>query len=303
MVSTQDELSNLLDDSARPRYSFCMNNNNANGANNSYEKTTRSVTAKDTVTNSSLNAALTNAFSNFGEQFHENMKFWLKNLFERIGQKLDEHSERMNSIEDQLSKQESELAELREIIERGGVNNLNIVCENLSTQPNSSQNQNTSNDVITWSDFMKIQKQLKDFTAHRGRDEKKKRAKNLIIYGIDYKELENGKEDPFFTAADFFNTKLGIRIRTENVYRSGRATGGKPAPLFVTLEHEAEKGKIFKNCHKLKGLKISIQNDLSWEDREERRRLVTKLKGLKDQGLSAQLKGNQLFVDGEPYQE
>jgi hypothetical protein len=298
--SVQDELINIIDETNKPAYNINLNDSTNNGQRNP-----RAAKEKnETVTVTALNTALTNALSIFGDQLHENMKTWLKFLFEKIGQRLDEHSERMNSIEDQLSKQEAEIAELRAIIERGVENRINTETdERLPGESSQSRAQPNDGEAITKEEFLEIKQQLSKIKKQQSIKENEKRAKNLIIHGVECKNLENGQEDPFFTAADFFFAKLGIRIITENVFRQGRKNGDKPAPLFVTLENEADKGRIFKNCHKLKGLNISIQNDLSKEDREKRKNLVTKLKELKEQGMSAQLRGIQLYVDGKPYQQ
>lgn len=88
------------------------------------------------------------------------------------------------------------------------------------------------------------------------------RRKNIMIKGIKMpKDLEGDKKGCEKWIEDLIKTKLGVDMKTEEYRVSGTV-------IVVKLENEDKKKEIMSNKNKLKGERIFIENDLSWEERK-----------------------------------
>ena len=120
------------------------------------------------------------------------------------------------------------------------------------------------------------------------RMERFKRRNNLIIYGLE----ENGKKDrEEAQKIDEDKVKkilleLEITVARLNIARLGRdaKTDGKPRPVKVELENEAEKYKILKKASNIRSTnveefkKIVISGDMTLKQRELDKNLREELK-------------------------
>jgi hypothetical protein len=73
------------------------------------------------------------------------------------------------------------------------------------------------------------------------------------------------------------------------------------APILVKLKEESDKATVFRSCHKLRGTKISIKEDLSRQTRIQRAGKMETLKKLRQEGKNVHFKGPNVLVDGRPY--
>lgn len=96
---------------------------------------------------------------------------------------------------------------------------------------------------------------LKRLMAEKDREE---RRYNVVVKGaMETKEGEKGR----MWMQDFIKEKLGVKCKVLSCRRSG--------PVMVAkIDGEEKKREIMKNKNKLKGGKIFIENDLSWEERK-----------------------------------
>jgi len=137
------------------------------------------------------------------------------------------------------------------------------------------------------------------------RAEDQQRSKNLIVHGI---QVNAADKDPFLSAADFFKNKLGLVVPLENAYRMKKGKKAVP-PLFVRLQNAGDKFKIFKNCVKLKDVNLtlpvadrfSIQEDVSYETRQQRMTWWPTFQHLKNENKKVHFRGPFLFCDGKKY--
>lgn len=98
---------------------------------------------------------------------------------------------------------------------------------------------------------------LKRWVTEKDREE---RRKNIVIKGIKMpKDLEGDKKSCEKWIEDLIKTKLGVDMKTEGYRVSGTV-------VVVKLENEDKKKEIMSNKNKLKGERIFIENDLSWEE-------------------------------------
>lgn len=100
---------------------------------------------------------------------------------------------------------------------------------------------------------------IRKFVAEKDRE---KRRNNIVIKGIRLpKELEkDGKGGREWVAA-LINEKVGVKCKVINCRESG-------AMIIARLENKEVKKQVMRNKFILKGEKIFIENDLSWEERK-----------------------------------
>lgn len=91
------------------------------------------------------------------------------------------------------------------------------------------------------------------------------RARNVIIHG-----LKQPKDNPTSWFQKFCQNYLEVWVNPDKVIF--QKTAKKYWLCIATLQSKKDKAKIFKNCHKLKGLmlNISICDDLSMRERKEK---------------------------------
>jgi len=99
---------------------------------------------------------------------------------------------------------------------------------------------------------------IRRWVTEKNREE---RRRNIILKGIRLpKEAEKDKKREAEWVERLIRDKVGVDINVLGCRESGTV-------LVVKLESEEEKREVMRNKHRLKGEKIYIENDLSWEER------------------------------------
>ena len=132
---------------------------------------------------------------------------------------------------------------------------------------------------------------------------------NLMISGLDAYEGESCVE----VVKSFFSSKLGIQqeIAIKEAFRVGKNKTVN-RPMIVQLQNPRDKGIIFKNTKKLRGVKNGsnesyfVSDQLSGKKRAERQRvrqLMAVNRGLENTPLHLNMKTEcgELMVEGERY--
>lgn len=96
---------------------------------------------------------------------------------------------------------------------------------------------------------------------------------------------------------------LGIELLEsdfEDIHPLGKNNN---CPIKLELKSYLKKKEILKNCHKLKGTKVAVANDLTHEQRKENKILVKHLKIARQRGgyESCYIRAGKLFIDGVSY--
>jgi len=124
------------------------------------------------------------------------------------------------------------------------------------------------------------------------------RSKNIIIHGLETdKEITNqGVKDQ---VRDFLTTILKADVEPISAHLLGQSDR---KPIRVCLQNMNDKKEIYKNCHLLKshGAQYRITDDLSYEQRLQRRNLHVRLNQEKALGNQTRIKHNTLYVNGVP---
>ena len=135
--------------------------------------------------------------------------------------------------------------------------------------------------------------EIKGFVRKVQADDSRARRNNVVIYGLRPPKNESIVK---FTS-NYIETKLKVKPVITAVKSLGSSTL-KLAPILVTLGSLADKSSIFKNCSNLRGENVSIQDDLSIDERKERLSLMPLLKKLKLEGNKVYFRGTDLYVNG-----
>lgn len=104
--------------------------------------------------------------------------------------------------------------------------------------------------------------------------EREERRNNIVIKGIDVKELDKDRRE---WAKDFLKSRLGVACGIISVRISGPV-------IIVKIDKEEDKKWVMRNKNRLKGGKIFIENDLTWEERKRQERIGRWVKEQRNKG-------------------
>lgn len=129
--------------------------------------------------------------------------------------------------------------------------------------------------------------------------DRKLRKNNVLIFGLNVKKTQviNFEETVLNTINNLLSTDFKL-AEINNIYPVKTEKGN---PIKVEFISYLRKQEIFKNVDKLKGKHIFVANDLSFEDRQDRKILVEHLKEAKIKKYSAKIVNNKLVINGEIY--
>lgn len=129
---------------------------------------------------------------------------------------------------------------------------------------------------------------------------KRDTKRNLVIFGLDEalgKTMQIMREK----VLDLLTNKLMIKdVRVFDIHDI-RVVGGKKNLLVVTLCSPHLVRMALSNSMKLKGSKISVDFDLSPEERAEKKQLLAFKKEFKGQGKDCKLRKNTLIIGNETF--
>jgi len=117
--------------------------------------------------------------------------------------------------------------------------------------------------------------------------EREKRKNNIVIKGLgNVLEKDVDKE-----VRKILWQKLGVKRNYKVWSRNGTV-------IVVKMENEEEKNEIMKNKHKLKGKRIYIENDLTWEERRIQERINKWVKERKDEKEVIKIGRGRIRING-----
>jgi hypothetical protein len=129
-----------------------------------------------------------------------------------------------------------------------------------------------------------------------------RRMKNVVVMGLE-PILHEGRQREICmeTATWLVNSRLAMNVEVKEARRLGRTRDdGSAAPLLITMGTSWEKWAVLKNCRKLAGTRISVQEDLPLELRMARRPFVPAYSVYRKRGRRLRWEGEQLLIDGKP---
>lgn len=121
------------------------------------------------------------------------------------------------------------------------------------------------------------------------------RRNNIVVFGLACQKSKDLK----LQIAEKLSGLLQINLNISDIVSAHYFGAGRETPVRVKFATAEAKKEIFANIRRLKGAKISINDDLGPEDQRERKILVQNLKEARAKNLRARIRGNKLEVDGE----
>lgn len=123
------------------------------------------------------------------------------------------------------------------------------------------------------------------------------RRGNVIFFG-----LECANKDLLQLVLNVFETRLKVGVTVSDLDDVCTIGKGKlNRPIIVRFVSHLKKREVLANVKLLKGTKLFLAEDLTWEERQRNKILTKHLREVRDKDLNAFLKGNRLFVNGEIY--
>jgi len=277
---------------------------------------TRQTTAKSSTTTSAkvtMHQPARTAASSSGEERPISQAYLVKTLNEALSNQTTTlmalFKSEIHRVEERINQQEEWIKSLEERIE--------AVSQDLQDQQVRGAASDTGNsgsdEILKLSKIVESQRKeirrLQDNTPEPSlfrqireqfqRAEDGRRMCNVIVHGLDRKDNEK-KQEVVQIANDFISNQLGVQVTVTEAFRLGKHA---KSPLLIKLSSVKEKIIIFKNCNKLKGSRISVQEDVSEDTRHERRRQLDRFKELRSNGHKVYFRGPVLCMDGKPVPE
>lgn len=128
--------------------------------------------------------------------------------------------------------------------------------------------------------------------------DRKLRRNNIIVFGLEIDE-----KDIICSTIDKLNNVLETNITINdinNIRKVGKKDQSSPSVLIEFVSF-LKKREVYGRVSKLKGSGVSIANDMSFDDRQKQKILLTYMKKARDQGLSATLNGTNLTINNKTY--
>jgi hypothetical protein len=131
--------------------------------------------------------------------------------------------------------------------------------------------------------------------------ESESRKRSIIIGGLDCGGLPCAK-----AVSKFLSEDMKVHITFVAAFHVSKpaqqeSSESKPPLIKVILRDSGEKAILFKNAKQLKGSGTYIREDLTQEERENRKLLVKLMNSYRDKGKDASVRGKILSVDGQKY--
>ena len=127
----------------------------------------------------------------------------------------------------------------------------------------------------------------------------KERALNVVLFKLEDNEEINAnlkeKIEGLFKAVNVVIPEQGIK----EVKRLGAKEGSRP--VLITLENIKLKEEIFNKSKEIAEKGLSVNNDYSVLQREDRNKLFNLKKRLLGHDVYAKVRGQKLVIDGQEY--
>ncbi|KAI4470929.1 tubulin-specific chaperone e [Holotrichia oblita] len=131
--------------------------------------------------------------------------------------------------------------------------------------------------------------------------EKTLKNNNIVIFGIPPKEKESRLDLTKFVL-DKFETLLNITCSSTEVadiYRVGKRS--QSSAVIIKFCSIFTKDEILRNCSKLKGTGLFVTHDLSYDERQSKKKLRQYYQAALEKSMNAKVIGNKLIIENVEY--
>lgn len=142
-----------------------------------------------------------------------------------------------------------------------------------------------------------LTKKCKDLEAHCKSLEKRSRKNNILVFGLQIPDGGNLLNNTVIE----LNNLLEVQIKDSDINNIYLLKSAKIAPIKIEFMSFLKKRLVLDNRRKLKNTGIFLADDLSVEEREDKRYLSKHLKISRSKKYLARIKGRTLIVNGVSY--
>jgi hypothetical protein len=126
--------------------------------------------------------------------------------------------------------------------------------------------------------------------------DKDQRRNNIVVFGVATDTDLNEAID------DVIHNKLSLEKcprekLIERAYRFGRDAPQRP--ILIRFNNESDKKRVMNSAPKLRGTKITISDDLTSDERRNRRKIVDAHKAARAENIESKVMRNGLLVNGQ----
>lgn len=190
-----------------------------------------------------------------GSELDERIKEVKEEFWRVWGDWKEGEDRRMKEMEDRIVGIERVLEELREekrMREEESLSNSSRGREkgrDRSSRTSSAWNLSRISETLSEKEINALKKMVDE-------KDKEERKENIVIKGEGIVEEPTNKG-----VEDLIKKLINVEIKVKNCWRSGKV-------MVIKIENEDTKKEIMLNKHRLKGKKIFIENDLTYEERK-----------------------------------
>jgi hypothetical protein len=123
-----------------------------------------------------------------------------------------------------------------------------------------------------------------------------RRRKNIIVFGTPDRDI-NIYDYLQQLLTDKLKLEISVMDAIEKAFRIGRVEGKRP--IVIQFISERKKIEVMRQTHFLKGTKIQFSDDLTPEERKQRKIVVSAQKEAKKLGITAKVRHNGLLIGKE----
>lgn len=137
-----------------------------------------------------------------------------------------------------------------------------------------------------------LNKKVTELEKRLDMQETHRRRKNIILFGAP------DNTNVYDYLRNLFTEKLKISVSImdtiEKAYRFGKADSKRP--IAIQFISERKKIEVMRQAHLLKGTKIQFSDDLTLEERKQRKIVVAAQKEAKKLSINAKIRHNGLLI-------
>jgi hypothetical protein len=134
---------------------------------------------------------------------------------------------------------------------------------------------------------VELKGELNSMTDKLNKSEVVVKKNSVVIHGLELEQMSNKDR-----VVEWLEKMLQVKFEIKSTAQIGK----QKTSVLVEFKDRCDKSLLFKNCHKLKGQKISVQDFLSNEERRRLHQLLLEAASLRKQGVKAFVKNLKLVV-------
>ena len=211
-----------------------------------------------------------------------------------------EMCERFDKLENKLERVEEDIKELRESFDHltaqvvpSSIASTNVSVNGMNEASYNSSHLSRTRSVwsmqsgMTGTSVCLSEREVVQMKKMLNIKDKNERRENIVIKGLEVMENESLTEQ----IHNFLEKYLNIQVDIVSTWRRGKV-------IIAKIYNFEQRELIMKNKNKLKGTKVFIENDLSFDDRKRQEEIVKWAKVQREKGVDIKVGLGKVFSNG-----